>query len=844
MTDISENWKTGNRESGIALFAVLIVLILLGSSIFYSSANAPLTHSGSRDTLLQQLTKAKAALIAYAVIDTNRPGRLLCPDLLGNGISPLLARNDCERYEGKLPWRTLDLAEGTDNTGAALVYHLSPLFGGDHKTPPLNSGTETSLHLDLPEGSPSNDIAAVIIAPMGALDSRNADSDSYFYNGKSGTPDDDDLIVAITRQELMAAAEQRVANEVLRCLQEHALNGENTEHTYPWPAPLSNISFSGMTGSRFGMIPNTQAGSPDETLKKSNADLNRLKDALDAPVSESGQLAATLELAEIAGYAQTLYDQLYLSAADLYEKSQLTKANFSALDSDLVAATKNKTVFSATAGSLPASIQAKIPSLDLLQTSLRNSGLDVFTMEMVQQNADLSADITAATNAPNTSTFKALQSQSNIFRNKVFPYSSTPNSEIALALEIGLSSAILASNAALAARNSPENGTLIAESLDSANALHADVNALIVAIDKNRVSLDQRELDFQVERLQSILGFSIPLSEELKSSFLRFLQNAKTTVDSLVSGNLKLSEARLATQTAIEEASRTIQISNDPGEIQSSLQTAINELDSLGTTLSNNGDNIALESIKQASRTLSLFSQNPPPTMADAEALREPAKVAIYWSDITENHAADLARLARKGVAAEYDSTTSAYTYAKKLLASLNGQSGAIFLLERYLRDKTPDNQKAAQAAVEKTKTALRLLLAKASSLDELLVSGLAEATVPTVWHGKSCSFLRSANEESWWRNNEWNKFVLYQIGDRYASTPGRLTVNGRGSHKVVVLATGKPLATQDRTIRKAASFLEGMNGNPTRNDDAKSPSNDFSKGPTSPDFNDHLANE
>lgn len=843
MTDISENRKTGNRESGIALFAVLIVLILLGSSIFYSSANAPLTHSGSRDTLLQQLTKAKAALIAYAVIDTNRPGRLLCPDLLGNGISPLLARNDCERYEGKLPWRTLDLADGTDNTGAALVYHLSPLFGGDHKTPPLNSGTETSLHLDLPEGSPSNDIAAVIIAPMGALDSRNADSDSYFYNGKSGTPDDDDLIVAITRQELMAAAEQRVANEVLRCLQEHALNGENTEHTYPWPAPLSNISFSGMTGSRFGMIPNTQAGSPDETLKKSNADLNRLKDALDAPVSESGQLAATLELAEIAGYAQTLYDQLYLSAADLYEKSQLTKANFSALDSDLVAATKNKTVFSATAGSLPASIQAKIPSLDLLQTSLRNSGLDVFTMEMMQQNADLRADITAATNAPNTSTFKALQSQSNIFRNKVFQYSSTPNSEIALALEIGLSSAILASNAALAARNSPESPTLIDESLHSANALHADVNALIVTIDKNRVSLDLRELDFQTKGLQSILGLSTPPSEELKSSILVILQSAKTSVDSLVASNTGLAEAHVA-QTTIDEASRTIQTSNHSGDIEASLQTVINALNSLGTRLSNNGDNVTLESFKQASQTLSLFSQYPPPTMAAAEALREPAKAIIYWSDITENHAADLARLARKGVAAEYDSTTSAYTYAKKLLAGLNGQSGAIFLLERYLRDKTPDNQKAAQAAVEKTKTALRLLLAKASSLDESLVSGLAEATVPTVWHGKSCSFLRSANEESWWRNNEWNKFVLYQIGDRYASTPGRLTVNGRGSYKVVVLAAGKPLATQDRTIRKAASFLEGVNGNPTRNDDAKSPSNDFSKGATSPDFNDHLANE
>jgi hypothetical protein len=229
-------------------------------------------HEGK---LLLQLTQAKEALIAYAVIDDKKPGRLPCPDRLGNGIPPLLARDDCEEYGGWLPWKTLDLTDAGDSYGSNFRYHLSPLFGGDKTTPALNSDTPTSLHLDTPSTAPGNDIAAIIIATRGSLDPRNADGDDYFYNGSSDSPDDNDLIIAVTRQELMAAVEQRIANALRTCLEQHAKSPDNLQQTYPWPAPLSNTTFKGATQSLFGMLPDTQARQSGSSLEGLNRSTER-----------------------------------------------------------------------------------------------------------------------------------------------------------------------------------------------------------------------------------------------------------------------------------------------------------------------------------------------------------------------------------------------------------------------------------------------------------------------------------------------------------------------------------------------------------------------------------------
>ena len=73
-------------------------------------------------------------------------------------------------------------------TRAASSTTSSPAVRRRPRSPPLNSDTATSLRLDLAAGGASNDIAALIIAPRGALDTRNADGDDYYYSGNSGTP--------------------------------------------------------------------------------------------------------------------------------------------------------------------------------------------------------------------------------------------------------------------------------------------------------------------------------------------------------------------------------------------------------------------------------------------------------------------------------------------------------------------------------------------------------------------------------------------------------------------------------------------------------------------------------
>ena len=202
------------RQRGAALWLLLVLVLLTGSYAYYRSSNLLPSRYSREGELNLAMAKAKEALIAYAVIDANRPGRLPCPDLIGDGVSPLLTRDDCDSYTGGLPWRTLDLQESGDGYGGSFRYVLSPLFGGDRSTPPLNSDTATSLRLDVAAGQPSNEIVALIIAPRGALDTRNADGDDYFYRGSSDAPGDNDIITPITRRELMAAVERRIAREV------------------------------------------------------------------------------------------------------------------------------------------------------------------------------------------------------------------------------------------------------------------------------------------------------------------------------------------------------------------------------------------------------------------------------------------------------------------------------------------------------------------------------------------------------------------------------------------------------------------------------------------------------
>lgn len=108
-----------------------------------------------------------------------------------------------------------------------------------------------------------------------------------------------------------------------------------------------------------------------------------------------------------------------------------------------------------------------------------------------------------------------------------------------------------------------------------------------------------------------------------------------------------------------------------------------------------------------------------------------------------------------------------------------------------------------------------------------------------------------------WWAANKWTNTTFYQISDRVRPAVGKLTVNGSGAYRVVVISAGKALTGQDsaRSTRKATHFLEGINadtnapstpGAPSipgaRDGNAQNPPTAFSSEPVSAIFNDRLA--
>lgn len=124
---------------------------------------------------------------------------------------------------------------------------------------------------------PSNYLDVVgpsVLSLPGAHDSTedNADfSDSHRDNGLIAGPVRDgsgnvvlnDLLLAITYQDLMPLLERRVAGEALKCLHDYAATGTGR---YPWAAPI-NADFrdplSDLKGERWGRLPQVLAATKD-----------------------------------------------------------------------------------------------------------------------------------------------------------------------------------------------------------------------------------------------------------------------------------------------------------------------------------------------------------------------------------------------------------------------------------------------------------------------------------------------------------------------------------------------------------------------------------------------------
>ena len=271
-------------QRGAALIALVLALVL-GSglvTIGWLEAAARSAHAARRTEAA--LAAARDALIGYAVSYPDQhsgrhgPGYLPCPDTSGNG-SP---NTPCRRKSlGRLPWRRLGLHDPRDGTGERLWYALADNFRANgHKHRPLNSETAAELVLDGRTG-----VAAVIAAPGRPLPFQDRARDRFdpaqYLEGGNEVPGDaayttrgstsvpllptgaahdrfNDRVVAISRDDLMAAAGRRVLAEVRVLLREY----RNTYSNMPWLVPWDRAAEGvlAVPGTISGRLPLAPAG--------------------------------------------------------------------------------------------------------------------------------------------------------------------------------------------------------------------------------------------------------------------------------------------------------------------------------------------------------------------------------------------------------------------------------------------------------------------------------------------------------------------------------------------------------------------------------------------------------
>lgn len=228
----------------MALLMLLTLIVLAASYTLLKQLNKEQPDILRSSSNAKVLNAAKAALMGYALKSTTRPGELPCPDTDNDGDSNVAGA--CTSYLGRLPWRTLGLADPRDTSGERLWYALDAAFDG---TSPINSDTAASLLLD----GGTEPYVALVVAPGEALDGQSRppgaqntvsryledDNNNGDLNYVSSSPNDfDDQLVGIEAGKFIQAVERRVLTELQRRLETYFIDNDY----YPYPAALNSTS--------------------------------------------------------------------------------------------------------------------------------------------------------------------------------------------------------------------------------------------------------------------------------------------------------------------------------------------------------------------------------------------------------------------------------------------------------------------------------------------------------------------------------------------------------------------------------------------------------------------------
>lgn len=299
----------------LALFATATVYMLV-RSLNKSSVALSLERADKNRQVMQE---AKAALIAWAASETSQPasgqgfqpGALPCPDADNNGTQDY-SGSSCTARLGRLPYKTLNIADLRDASGERLWYAVSTNFVRSTGNV-INSDSQGQLTIS--GLAPASNVIAVVLAPgmrLGTQDRSPGDATCNtqtqpcntavnYLEGINGDTNYDDYIAAsenltdvavanlfndqllpITQQDLFSVVEQVVAARIQRDIVAQYIYNSDPSLTdsanqwsddssrrdksryfdawggFPFASPFANpasSSFAGQAGTYEGLLP-------------------------------------------------------------------------------------------------------------------------------------------------------------------------------------------------------------------------------------------------------------------------------------------------------------------------------------------------------------------------------------------------------------------------------------------------------------------------------------------------------------------------------------------------------------------------------------------------------------
>jgi len=274
------------KQQGAAFIVMMVILVLGITSYFVSGLNGTSLRNARNEKTAEALVAAREALMGYAIKNDKRPGSLPCPDTTNDGT----AEGSCSGSNliGRIPWKTLGIPDHRDGYNETLWYTLAPSFRNTGTSLYSDSTAELSL-------SGTSDVAAIVFSAGPALANQQRDTNNatcpldgisrpanlcasnylegenqdndYVFSRASETDTFNDASLELKAEPLLSLVEQRIARQVLTCLNDYAAS--NPWGRFPWSTQLdggSSPNYDDNSDERFGRLPDDLGETKNDSI--------------------------------------------------------------------------------------------------------------------------------------------------------------------------------------------------------------------------------------------------------------------------------------------------------------------------------------------------------------------------------------------------------------------------------------------------------------------------------------------------------------------------------------------------------------------------------------------------